>query len=87
MFECNCPVPPHTSTHEHVHLPATSTLQEKTMKKRATINTSPMMVPTAIPAMAPGDTPGWALGREMGISDYTIYPAKFLTNMHEYCFV
>ena len=80
----NVTVPsPHTPLHnEHVHVSATSTPQEKTMKKRATINTSPVMVPTTIPAMAPGDTPGWALGRERGISDYTIYPAKFLTNMN-----
>ena len=65
---------------KHVHIPATSTPQEKTMKKRDTINTSPTMVPTTTPAMAADDTPGWALGRERGIS--AIYPAKFLTNMN-----
>ena len=33
------------------NIPATSTLQKQRMKKRATINTSPMIVPTTIPAM------------------------------------
>ena len=41
---------------EHVHLPATSTPLKRTNRKKPTINTSPVMVPTAIPAMAPGDS-------------------------------
>ena len=75
----------HTHFVKHVRVPATSTPQKKTMKKKPTINTSlytplkhvnipatmkktskkkptinkcPVMVPTAIPAMAPGDKPG-----------------------------
>ena len=75
----------HTHFVKHVHVPATSTPQKKTMKKKPTINTSlytplkhvnipatmkktskkkptinkcPVMVPTAIPAMATGDKPG-----------------------------
>ena len=64
-----------TSWHISVHstftlknIPATSTLQKQRMKKRATINTSPMIVPTTIPAMTRGDKLGRAVGRE--ISSY-----------------
>ena len=46
---------------EHVHVPATSTPQKKTSRRMQTITTSPMTVPTAIPAMAPGDKPGRAV--------------------------
>ena len=46
---------------EHVYVPATSTPQKKISRRMQTITTSPMMVPTAIPAMAPGDK----LGRVM----------------------
>ena len=57
---------------QNVYAPATSTPQKKTSIRMQTINTSPMMVPTAIPAMAPGDKPGRvvvtggvAVGREV----------------------
>ena len=56
----NYPGLPHCSRSEHVHLPATNTPQKKSEKK-PTINTSPTMVPTAIPAMAPGDKLGRAV--------------------------
>ena len=61
----NCPTPPphtHTHTHfsEHVHIPATSIPQKKTSRRKPTINTSPTVVSTTIPAMIPGDKPGRA---------------------------
>lgn len=40
-----------TFTLINYNIPATSTLQKQRMKKRVTINTSPMTVPTIIPAM------------------------------------
>ena len=54
---------------EHVKIPARSTPQ-KIRKRKPTINTSPMMVPTAIPTMAPGDKSGRAVGRERWIPVY-----------------
>ena len=42
---------------KHVNIPATTTPQKKTSRRKPTINTNPVMVPTAIPAMAPGDKP------------------------------
>ena len=47
----------HTSS-ENIHVPATSIPQKKTSRRKPTINTSPMMVPTGMPAIAPGDKPG-----------------------------
>ena len=41
-----------------MYVPATSIPQKKTSSRMQTINTSPMMVPTAIPAMAPEDKSG-----------------------------
>ena len=46
---------------EHDHLPATSTPQKKESRRKPTINTSPVMDPTAIPAMAPADKPSRAV--------------------------
>ena len=43
---------------QNVYVPATSNPQKKISRRMQTITTSPMMVPTAIPAMAPGDKPG-----------------------------
>ena len=43
---------------KHVNIPAT---MKKTSKKKPTINKCPVMVSTAIPAMAPGDKPGRAV--------------------------
>ena len=40
------------------YVPVTS---KKISRRKPTINTSPMIVPTAIPAMAPGDKPGRAM--------------------------
>ena len=57
---------------EHVEIPARSTPQ-KIRKRKPTINTSPMMVPTAIPTMAPGDKSGRAVGRELDTS-VLVYP-------------
>ena len=63
---------PHTLC-EHVHIPATSIPQKKTSRIKPTINTSPTMVPTAIPAMAPEDKSGRAVGREIDAS-ILVYP-------------
>ena len=43
---------------KHVNIPAT---MKKTSKKKHAINKCPVMVPTAIPAMVPGDKPGRAV--------------------------
>ena len=40
---------------KQVHPPVASNSQKITSRRMPTINTSPTMVPTAIPAMAPGD--------------------------------
>ena len=45
----------------NVYVPATSTPQKKKSRRMQIINTSPMMVPIAIPAMAPEDKPGRAM--------------------------
>ena len=53
------PFPTLTHFSEHVHIPATSTPQKKTSRRKPIINTTPTVVPT-IPAMTPGDKPGRA---------------------------
>ena len=47
--------------------------QNKIRRRKPTINTSPMMVLTAIPAMAPGDKQGRAVWREIDTS-ILVYP-------------
>ena len=40
---------------KHILIPDTSFLRKNTMRKKTAINTSPMMVPTTIPAVVPDD--------------------------------
>ena len=71
------------------YVPATSTPQKKISRRIQTINTSPMMVPTAIPAMAPGVKPGRVVVtggvavREEAQFQYTL-PLGILENV-EHC--
>ena len=65
---------PHISS-TNIHVPATCTPNKKIRRRMPTINTSPMMVPTAIPTKTPGNgrdgksvtvPPGEKLGRTLG---------------------
>ena len=71
------------------------------MRKKTTINTSPMMVPRAMPATVPEDRPGKAVvggrtvvgGRDIlrdravgrEIGSLPAYQYKLPTNLHEDC--
>ena len=48
----------HTPRLRNIHVPATSAPHKMIRRRKPTINTSPMIVPTAIPAVAPGDKLG-----------------------------